>query len=762
LSDIDNTLRNLFNTKDLENNFVDSIENKTAEQIEEEIQDEPSLKISDNVDKSVIDDNNEPVTSLDIQFVIETISKQAPYDKTQIKQIFYGICSSQSSTKIHHNINSKKSGEGKSYLLKLVSDLFPDSFTLKFNNMSDKALYHQNGIEAVKNEETGKYEELKPIIKQLELEIEELQEKIEQSNDKQYKRSLKSQIKEIEIEIIDLKSKAVKIIDLDDKAFIFLDTPNEGLFNNLMSILSQDSKEQQYLFTDKDSFGKRLQSKTVILRGSPLIMSTQVVDDTRNYRFAEKNRRFIHVNPNTSDNKIQEALRQITIKLSGSPDDFESIVSSEDIKKSKEIIAKLCRKLKDHNQKNIENDIAGNAVKIPYASILCSNLPTSDSWSMTVLTRLLNYIAIITKVSMDSRPKLVDIQTGISFPVSIYDDLKEALKIMETASLSIRPYQQDWLTNVFLPAFEELNPEPNCKKNDYGTVFATESVVGLTTKQIVDNMNQIGINASISNVYDAYLRPLIKQGFINYNKSVLNGKENLYYPANISDTENDLSISILPLTDDCRLILNKPFDEKNVLEESFRTIIEQRSKEGGDENSKKYKIIDIDGSELSVSELLERYFFSDRYPSSCSVILQKFHNNTIEHYSIGEQIKTNGDEEKSNQLDSLKKEIDNLIDDTTTIESDYSTYRYTPEQIEEFFASENEQQEEHTLEGSICRPLIGRQNHKPFFYYCNEHPKVENINLVSIENHIRLKDPERHKAKLLEYLERDKRTEKIS
>ena len=105
---------------------------------------------------------------------------------------------------------------------------------------------------------------------------------------------------------------------MDDKAFIFLDTPNEGLFNNLMSILSQDSKEQLYLFTDKDSSGKRLQSKTVILRGSPLIMTTQVVDDTRNYRFAEKNRRFIHVNPNTTENKIQEAMRQMAIKLGGS------------------------------------------------------------------------------------------------------------------------------------------------------------------------------------------------------------------------------------------------------------------------------------------------------------------------------------------------------------------------------------------------------------------------------------------------------------
>jgi hypothetical protein len=66
-------------------------------------------------------------------------------------------------------------------------------------------------------------------------------------------------------------------------------------------------------------------------------MSTQVVDDTRNYRFAEKNRRFINVNPNTTEDKIVEAMRLMAIKLGGPSDDFESIVSAKDIKKSRRL-----------------------------------------------------------------------------------------------------------------------------------------------------------------------------------------------------------------------------------------------------------------------------------------------------------------------------------------------------------------------------------------------------------------------------------------
>src|SRR6476620_5953818 len=79
-----------------------------------------------------------------------------------------------------------------------------------------------------------------------------------------------------------------------------------------------------------------------------------------------------------------------------------------------------------------------------------------------------------------------------------------------------------------------------------------------------------------------------------------------------------------------------------------------------------------------------------------------------------------------------------------------STYRYTPQQIEEFFASDNGQVEEHTVEESICMPLIGKQGHKPFFHYCKICPKVEFLSLKSIEYHMRFNDPERHKAKLLE------------
>ena len=138
--------------------------------------------------------------------------------------------------------------------------------------------------------------------------------------------------------------------------------------------------------------------------------------------------------------------------------------------------------------------------------------------------------------------------------------------------------------------------------------------------------------------------------------------------------------------------------------------------------------------------------------------LDKFFNfiglegNTVEEksHSFIERYRTVGSQWVFNSI--LK-----FIDTQASI---LANYLYSKEDIENFFTSDNGQKEDYTLEESICRPLIGKQKDKPYFLYCKICPKVENINLASVENHIRLKDHEKHKAKLLELLDKEKRKKK--
>ncbi len=45
----------------------------------------------------------------------------------------------------------------------------------------------------------------------------------------------------------------------------------------------------------------------------------------------------------------------------------------------------------------------------------------------------------------------------------------------------------------------------------------------------------------------------------------------------------------------------------------------QQSNEGG----VRYKIIDVDGSEISLDNLFEKYFFNEKYHTLCSVFVTK-------------------------------------------------------------------------------------------------------------------------------------------
>ena len=280
------------------------------------------------------------LTKQDIYFALNTMIKEAKYDGLSIRQIFHGFNRTFTKTPIPHVINSKNSGAGKSYLLNHVAPFYPEKYILTLAGISDKAIFHSDGPMVIEDKVTGEIKLLEPIINDLETEVESLQEKDPKGN--------KKKIKEIESQIKSIQRSAQKLIDLNNKIIILQDTPSPTVFNLLMTLLSQDSpKDQIYAFTDKTSgSGKLIQSRNRI-RGMPVIFTTQVIDDTDSQRFEEKNRRFIHVTPNTSKEKIREANRLTAIKYGYLKDEYDKLlVNRADLEKAKRIISIIIAKLK--------------------------------------------------------------------------------------------------------------------------------------------------------------------------------------------------------------------------------------------------------------------------------------------------------------------------------------------------------------------------------------------------------------------------------
>lgn len=88
--------------------------------------------------------------------------------------------------------------------------------------------------------------------------------------------------------------------------------------------------------------------------------------------------------------------------------------------------------------------------------------------------------------------------------------------------------------------------------------------------------------------------------------------------------------------------------------------------------------------------------------------------------------------------------------------------------IEEFFRDTTNEcwkpLPKHETYQSPCYPIVGIKirnwindetgvRNSTRWYYCKVHPKVENIHLESIEHHCKYSEPDKHKSKVLEFLQ---------
>jgi hypothetical protein len=551
---------------------------------------------------------SERLTKEDIDFMFDIMMKESKYDGLSIKQTVHGLNSAFTRLPLPHVSTSKESGAGKSYIINHIADFYPNKYQIRLAAVSDKALFHLDGpMIVIKDEETGEFELLDDILSQMDAEIEECEEEIKvKSDDRSRIKEIKKRIKEIESEQKEVEKSAQKLIDFDNKILIVQDTPSPQFFNLLMTILSQDTtKDQEYAFTDKSSNGKLFANKNRI-RGMPVIMTTQVIDDTDNSRFEEKIRRFIHISPNTSAEKIREANRITALRLGYLRSEYDKlVVSRDDIEKAKQIVRIVIAKLKQH-KKYLGPKESG--VRVPFALTLAASLPVEEGevWKMTVQERTMKYLAMVTKLNMDCRPMLVNRQTRAFYPISTFEDLKETMLLMERGASKVRPYLQQWYDEVFLRCFERLGDDPNKFENNLG-FMSSESVVGLTTA----DLNK----ATLENpdaIRKRYLDPLINLGLIQKVPSKKDNRVNIYYPpTSASDNNSNIASENRDGDGDGRIRVRDPslYPDTNLMVESLRTACEYDDGDPSKNNPDLgYEILDENGQLISLEELAERYF----------------------------------------------------------------------------------------------------------------------------------------------------------
>lgn len=148
--------------------------------------------------------------------------------------------------------------------------------------------------------------------------------------------------------------------------------------------------------------------------------------------------------------------------------------------------------------------------------------------------RLGKYLTVITKINMDQRPKILYKDTGKFYVISTFDDVKEVLNQVQRATSKMRPYQEDWFYNVFVPVYQEQNYEPKSGEDSMGIVVR-ETFVGVTTEELAKTAQVLKCaKPSTQTIRDKYLDPLVNIGLINKHESRIRPKNNIYSPADIT------------------------------------------------------------------------------------------------------------------------------------------------------------------------------------------------------------------------------------
>src|SRR5438093_9097821 len=153
-----------------------------------------------------------------IEFCLNVVTKEAKGETRLPSQIIYTMLSAYTNDPINLAINSP-SGEGKSYVLHKVGDLFPSEDIMFVAGMTDKALFHRPGRLVIKNE-IGEYESIEETIAKIDSEIEDKESEIAITKDTNLKQARQNQVKELQKQKNDLRKDARKLIDLSHKIIV--------------------------------------------------------------------------------------------------------------------------------------------------------------------------------------------------------------------------------------------------------------------------------------------------------------------------------------------------------------------------------------------------------------------------------------------------------------------------------------------------------------------------------------------------------------
>ena len=269
-----------------------------------------------------------------LEEIINTCSKEIKEEKDNIKQILLTIFSAWTNNPQNTRILAP-SGEGKTYLVTKIANLFPKENVIILAKATPQSFKYALSTKVIENG-IDVYQEYAEALKPLE-------KSHKNAKSKEEKEEIKQQIRE-------LRDSQCDLVDFSNKVIILVDSQSFELFESLKSTLSHDQQEIKSFSVNKTSSGT-IKGQKFIIRGFPALIYCSAKDEQQKDTTDEINTRFNTISLNVTPKKYRKML-ELEAMHSSLPDSIyqEEIISQEEIEELKERIAQVIKSVEEYGE----------------------------------------------------------------------------------------------------------------------------------------------------------------------------------------------------------------------------------------------------------------------------------------------------------------------------------------------------------------------------------------------------------------------------
>ena len=489
--------------------------------------------------------------------IVKVLEKEVIDEHDNIIQIAITILSAYTNNPQNLRILAP-SGEGKTYLVNQVSNLFPTDNILMLSSATPKA-FNYLATKKIVEVSNNKWEDYDKVVAPLYANAETVV-----TAKATYQKLNLEQKKEL----ASIEERSYLVMDFTNKTLIFLDNQSFQLWESLKTTLSHDREYTKSFTVNKTKSTGTATTTKVVFRGWPAVIYCSAKDEISQDKTDEINTRFNTISIKGKPEKYRAMLNIQALKAGLVSPIYDTrvspIIEKEKIRTHVELVIEEIKKYAKEKQPILNM----------YSVAISDKFKNDAGFRARQLATFMSNVQVITLANARMRPKFA--MNDKLYPITIRADIKMANMLTHEPS-PIPLTKLQYFNKNIRPILLKYGKD---KESVYG--YNTKS---LTAREIADNINiDSNIITDRKKLLENYLEPLVEHGYLEAVQDPDHKSQYLY--------------NLTPRYTKEEAVLESTLIDESTMDDSCLNVF----KENYLNVDSVWKIIDIDGIEVPDSK----------------------------------------------------------------------------------------------------------------------------------------------------------------